>query len=176
MTIKGNNPYIKLARENLTKYIENRHILNILPDYITKEMQQTRRGVFVTLHKNGNLRGCIGTISPVTESIVGEIIRNSIEAGVYDPRFPAVTKDELKDIQFSVDVLSKPERTSRENLDPKKYGIIITSNGKSGVLLPDLEGVDTVDEQIDITLKKAQINKCENYEIERFTVTRYEEE
>lgn len=174
MTIK-NSPYVKLARENLTKYIDNRHIISSLPDYVTEEMLQNRRGVFVTLHKNGDLRGCIGTIFPVTESIVGEIIRNSIEAGMYDPRFEAVSKDELKDIDFSVDVLSKPERTTKEGLDPKKYGIIITSNGRSGVLLPDLDGVDTVDEQIDITLRKAGISKSENYEIERFTVTRHEE-
>lgn len=176
MTIKNNNPYVKLARENLTKYVENRHVISSLPDYVTEEMQQNRRGVFVTLHKNGELRGCIGTIFPVTESIVQEIIRNSIEAGIYDPRFPSVTIDELEKIEFSVDVLSKPERTTKENLDPKKYGIIITANGKSGVLLPDLEGVDTVEYQIDITLRKAGINKDENYEIERFIVTRYEEE
>lgn len=144
-----------------------------IPSYVTEEMKKLKRGVFVSLKKEGQLRGCIGTIFPVTKSISQEIIRNAVEAGLHDPRFMPVEEDELEEIDFSVDVLTEPERALKEELDPKVFGIIVRSRGKTGLLLPDLEGVDTVEEQLSIALQKASISPQENYTIERFKVIRH---
>lgn len=173
--IKESDAYVRLARESLTTYLKTGKRLHKLPDYITDEMKNTARGVFVSLKKNGNLRGCIGTIFPTTSNIAEEIIRNAIEAGVNDPRFYEVDEEELMDILFSVDVLTEPEAASKEELDPKEYGIIVRSKGKTGLLLPDLEGVDTVEQQISIALKKAGIKPSERYSIEKFKVIRHKE-
>ena len=169
------NPYVRLARDNLTHFLNTGKILEEAPSYITNDMKTQKKGVFVTLYKAGNLRGCIGTIFPTTDSIYEEIIRNSIESGLYDPRFMEVNKDELKDITFSVDILDSPEPTTIGDLDPKQYGIILSSRGKRGLLLPNLEGVDTVEYQVEITKQKAGIKEDERFTIERFKVTRYEE-
>lgn len=165
--------YIRLARESLTHYIVNGDYLEP-PSYVPEEMLKNRRGVFVSIKKNGNLRGCIGTIRPVTENIAQEIIRNAVEAGVYDPRFSPVEEDELPELEFSVDVLTEPVKANKEELDPKKYGVIVRSGHKTGVLLPNLEGVDTVEEQLRIALQKAGISPDEDYDIEKFEVIRHE--
>jgi hypothetical protein len=169
------DPYVRLARESLTYYLETGEMLKTFPEYVTQEMKKLKRGVFVSLKKSGDLRGCIGTIFPVTENVSEEIIRNAIEAGIYDPRFNEVTKDELKDIDFSVDVLTEPEVCKKEDLNPKEYGVIVRNMGRTGLLLPDLEGVDTVDEQLSIALRKGGINQSENYIIQRFEVIRHKE-
>ena len=169
------NPYVRLARENLTHFLKTGNILENIPYYVLAEMKEEKKGVFVTLYKDGNLRGCIGTIFPTTDSICEEIIRNSIQAGIYDPRFRSVTLDELSYIEFSVDVLDSPEASIMENLDPINYGIILTSGNKKGLLLPNLDGVGTVQQQIKITKDKAGIKDKEDYSIERFKVTRYKE-
>lgn len=165
--------YIRLARESLTHYIVNGDYLEP-PSYVPEEMLKNRRGVFVSIKKNGNLRGCIGTIRPVTENIAQEIIRNAVEAGVYDPRFSPVEEDELPELEFSVDVLTEPVKANKEELDPKKYGVIVRSGHKTGVLLPNLEGVNTVEEQLRIALQKAGISPDEDYDIEKFEVIRHE--
>ncbi len=169
------NPYVRLAKDNLTHYLETGKTLDNMPDYIIDDMKNHKKGVFVTLYKDGSLRGCIGTIFPTTNSIYEEIIRNSIEAGLYDPRFRKVEIEELKDINYSVDILDSPEPATINDLDPKQYGIILTSGHKKGLLLPNLEGVDTIDYQILITKQKAGIRDDETYSIERFKVTRYKE-
>lgn len=133
-----------------------------------------RAGCFVSLKKHGELRGCIGTIAPVTESIEEEIIRNAIAACSEDPRFEPVEEDELAGLTVSVDILSAPEPVeSREALDPSLYGVIVTSGFRRGLLLPDLEGVDTVDDQLAIACRKGGIDPEGPFRIERFTVTRY---
>lgn len=167
------NPYVRLARENLTHFLKTGNPLEVIPSYITNEMRTQKRGVFVTLYKDNNLRGCIGTISPATNSIFEEILRNSIQSGIYDPRFSPVEIDELKNIHFSVDILDYPEPSTVRDLDPKQYGIILTSGHKKGLLLPNLEGVDTIEEQINITKQKAGITHDEDFLIEKFKVTRY---
>jgi len=164
--------HVKLARESLTHYLRNGKYLK-LPSYVSEELKNARRGVFVTLHKEGQLRGCIGTIFPVTNNIAEEIVRNAVEAGERDPRFLPVSEDELKEIDFSVDVLTEPEIASIEELDPKKYGVIVSSGHKTGLLLPDIEGVDTVEQQINIALQKAGISPRDNYTIEKFEVIRH---
>ncbi|MBI6871364.1 AmmeMemoRadiSam system protein A [Clostridium aciditolerans] len=164
--------YVKLARETLEHHVKTGETI-AMPGYVTEDMLSEQRGVFVSLKKDGELRGCIGTIFPAYENTAEEIIRNAIEAGERDPRFSPVEEEELDDIIYSVDVLMPPEEASRETLDPKKYGVIVRSGRKTGLLLPDLSGVDTATEQIDIALKKAGINPLENYKIERFEVIRH---
>ncbi|HBM75527.1 MAG TPA: AMMECR1 domain-containing protein [Clostridiaceae bacterium] len=164
--------FVKLARESLEYYIKKGKTMPT-PDDIPDDMKR-KAGVFVSLKKNGQLRGCIGTIEGVQQNIAEEIIENAISAGTRDPRFYPVEKDELDDLVYSVDVLGKSEPvSSREELDASKYGVIVRSDWRSGLLLPNLEGVDTVDEQISIALKKAGIDEDEDYSIERFEVVRH---
>ncbi|NLY43153.1 MAG: AmmeMemoRadiSam system protein A [Clostridiaceae bacterium] len=170
------NPYVRLARESLTTFLTKGEVIKQLPDYVTEEMKNNRRGVFVSLKKFGELRGCIGTIFPTTGSIAEEIIRNAIEAGVHDPRFNPVEKEELLDIDFSVDILTEPEPATKEELNPKEYGVIVSSKGRVGLLLPDLEGIDTVEEQLSIASRKAGIKPNEEITIQRFKVIRYKED
>lgn len=172
--VLSSNPYVKLARESLNHYYSSGHLMQ-KPSNLPKELSEEKGGVFVSLKKFNNLRGCIGTFLPTTDSIAEEIITNAVQAAIYDPRFPRVTEDELSDIEISVDVLDRPHKTTKEDLDPKEYGIIVSQGQKRGLLLPDLEGVDTVDEQIQIACDKAGINPNGDYEIERFKVTRYKE-
>ncbi|CRZ35656.1 uncharacterized protein (TIGR00296 family)/AmmeMemoRadiSam system protein A/AmmeMemoRadiSam system protein B [Herbinix hemicellulosilytica] len=170
---KNEDAYVKLARLSLETYVKTGKYAKI-PEGLPDEMTKKRAGVFVSLKKYGQLRGCIGTISPVTGSIAEEIIRNAVSAGLNDPRFPPVSKDELDDLSYSVDVLSEPEPVlSIDELDVKRYGVIVSSGRKRGLLLPNLEGVDTVEKQISIAKKKAGIKDNEEIKIERFEVVRH---
>lgn len=169
---KSEDIHVTLARESLEHYIKNGTYIP-MPSYVTKEMQHEKRGVFVSLKIEGELRGCIGTTTPTTDSVAEEIIRNSVEAGEHDPRFFPVDEDELDDLEYSVDVLMPSEECTKDDLDPKVYGVIVKNGHRSGLLLPDLEGVDTVEEQISIALEKAGIDEQEDYALERFTVVRY---
>ncbi|MCX7903678.1 MAG: AmmeMemoRadiSam system protein A [Caloramator sp.] len=166
------NPYVKLARESLEYYIKHQKYIKI-PSYVTDEMLNQKSGVFVSIYKNGELRGCIGTIYPLTNSIAEEIIRNSVQSGTNDPRFYPVEEDELDELEYSVDVLMPPKPAAKEDLDPKRYGVIVRKGIRAGLLLPNLDGVDTVEKQLQIALKKAGISPNENYSIERFEVKRY---
>ena len=170
---KNESPYVRLARQSLEHYINTGKYLDI-PPHTPEELLNCRKGVFVSLKKDGVLRGCIGTIEPVRENIALEIIRNAVSAGTEDPRFEEVTKEELDSIVYSVDILHEPEKiTSKDELDVEKYGIIVSAGYRRGLLLPNLEGIDTVDEQISIALKKANISPHEEYSMERFRVERY---
>ncbi|MEN6411285.1 MAG: AmmeMemoRadiSam system protein A [Veillonellales bacterium] len=163
---------VVLARESLTYYLTNNRPM-LLPAKLAPELSG-QAGVFVSLKKNGRLRGCIGTFQPTTAAIGAEIIQNAISAGTEDPRFPAVKLAELADITISVDVLAAPEAVdSPAQLDPQKYGIIVRRGSRRGLLLPMLAGVDTVAEQIAIAREKAGISPGEEIELYRFTVTRY---
>lgn len=170
---KNGDAYVRLAKLSLETYIKTGRYVK-LPEGLPEEMTTRRAGVFVSLKKYGELRGCIGTISPVTGCIAEEIIRNAVSAGLEDPRFPPVRKNELADLVYSVDVLSEPEPvSSMDELDVKRYGIIVSSGRKRGLLLPDLENVDTVEKQISIAKRKAGIYNGENIKIERFEVVRH---
>jgi len=169
---KNSSPYIRLAQQSLSEYLNTGKYIDI-PDYVTDDMLTNKRGVFVSIKKYGKLRGCIGTIFPETKSIANEIIQNAVSAGILDPRFMPIRESELKEIDFSVDILTEPELTTREILDPVKYGIIVKCQNKQGLLLPNLEGVNTIGEQIEIALSKAGIMNGEEYEIFRFEVKRY---
>lgn len=167
---------VKLARKTLEKYLTQGNKMQSLA-YIPDKFK-ARVGVFVSLHKKGRLRGCIGTFLPTKANAAQEIIENTISAAAKDPRFPPVKSKELKDIDISVDILSKPEPVeSLQQLDPKKYGIIVKKGWQQGLLLPDLEGVDTTDYQLEIAKQKAGLFNVsmEDLEIQRFTVERYKE-
>jgi AmmeMemoRadiSam system protein A/AmmeMemoRadiSam system protein B len=171
--VKAADPYVGLAKQSLETYVKTGKPMSI-PDNLPAELLTERAGVFVSLKKFGELRGCIGTISPTTINIAMEIIQNAISSGTRDPRFHPVEEHELEQLDYSVDVLMEPERIqSITELDVKKYGVIVRSGYKSGLLLPNLEGVDTVEEQVDIALRKAGIRKGEAYELERFEVIRH---
>lgn len=169
----GEDPYVALAKASLTTYLKTGKYMKV-PSGLPAEMINRKAGTFVSLKKNGELRGCIGTILPVRSSVAEEIIHNAVSAGVEDPRFPPVTLKELDDIDFSVDVLSEPEDiSSPDQLDVKRYGVIVSSGYRRGLLLPDLEGVDTVEEQIDIARRKAGIPRGEPIRLQRFEVVRH---
>ena len=172
--IDNSNIYTKLARESLNFYFANGYKMTYINEN-SEELLKERHGVFVSLKKFGQLRGCIGTIAPTTNSVAEEIIRNAIESAIEDPRFPAVREDELKDIDISIDILMEPKYANKDELDPKKYGVIVTKGTKRGLLLPNLEGVDTVEYQLNIACSKAGIDIDDEYNIEKFEVIRFEE-
>ena len=178
---RGSSPYVRLARATIVKYVKTNKKLRFpielpegLADDLPQEAVKERAGTFVSVHKNGMLRGCIGTILPVRDSIAEEIISNAISAVSRDPRFDRVREDELDLLEINVDILGKPESIKGpEELDVKRYGVIVSCGSRRGLLLPDLEGVDTVEDQIDIAMRKGGISHSDDYRLERFEVVRY---
>ncbi len=165
--------YVRTARKSLESYVKDGKLLAVdLAEY-PHRMLSHKAGAFVSIKKNGILRGCIGTIMPTEANVVEEIIHNAISAGIYDDRFKPVIEDELPLLSYSVDVMSEPEIASREELNADRYGVIVESGNKKGLLLPGLNGIDSVDTQIVIALKKAGISPNESYRISRFTVERH---
>jgi len=174
--VKENHPLVQLARQTIETYVREGRVIEP-PEELTPEMEQ-QAGVFVSLHdRYGQLRGCIGTFLFTQPNVALEVIHNAISAATKDPRFPPVMPSELDDLDIKVDVLSQPEPISGpEDLDPKRYGVIVESvRGwhRRGLLLPDLEGVDTVEEQIRICRLKARIGPDEPIGLSRFEVKRY---
>ena len=167
------NPAI-LAKKALDFYLKEGSLPEI-PGDLPPEYY-SRAGVFVSLKKDGQLRGCIGTVEPVRDNLVEEIAVNAVSAAVRDPRFPPVDKEELPLLSVSVDILGPMERISSEDeLDPHQYGVLVRSGSRSGLLLPNLEGINTVKEQLDIARRKAGIMPGQQAELYRFKVTRYGE-
>lgn len=165
--------FVKLARASVESWVRDRRVLP-LPADLPAELRARRAGAFVSIHKNGQLRGCIGTISAVEDCLGQEIIQNAVSASSRDPRFSPITPDELKYLEISVDVLGDAEPVdSPDKLDAKRYGVIVSRGRKRGLLLPDLDGVDTVEEQIRIAKKKAGIREDEDCSLERFEVVRH---
>lgn len=163
---------VQLARQALHHYLEQGCPLPS-PEPLPAEFTR-QAGAFVSLHKRGELRGCIGTVEPIRENLAEEIIMNAVSAGTRDPRFAPVRLEEMDELLFSVDVLMPPERIkSPAELDPSRYGVLLRSGHRSGLLLPDLEGIDTVDEQVAIARRKAGIGPREPIELYRFEVRRY---
>lgn len=163
---------VEIARKAIADFINEGKISDI-PGEIPADLNG-RAGTFVSLHKGEDLRGCIGTFAPTKHNIAEEIIHNAVSAATSDPRFPPVEKEELGDLEISVDVLSEPEKIKdASQLDAKKYGVIVKSGVLRGLLLPDLEGVDTPQQQIEICKRKAGIWNGEPAELYRFTVKRY---
>jgi MEMO1 family protein len=169
--VKKLSPLVSLARQAMEAYIRERKIIQVTEP--TPEMRE-QAGVFVCIKKEGELRGCIGTFEPTQDNVADEIIANAISTATHDPRFEPVRPAELKDLEYTVDVLTRPEPVSGpDQLDAKKYGVIVEAGFRRGLLLPDLEGVDTVDEQINISRQKAGIGPDEPVKLYRFQVKRY---
>jgi AmmeMemoRadiSam system protein A len=169
---KEHHPLVELARQTITQYVRTGVTIQP-PAELTAGMAQ-QAGAFVSLHKRDALRGCIGTLEPTRANVAEEVIQNAISAATRDPRFPAVQADELKELEISVDVLTAAEPiASIDELDPKRYGVIVQSGWRRGVLLPDLEGVDTAEYQVSIARRKAGIGPQEPVQLYRFEVKRY---
>jgi len=174
--MKGSEPqseHARLARRVVESHVRGEDTSDV--GEVTDELRRKRAGVFVCLKKDGELRGCIGTIEPVSPSIAEEIRGNAINSATRDPRFLPVSTDELDRLTYSVDVLGEPEEIpDMSYLDPKDYGVIVRSGPRSGLLLPDLEGVDTAADQVRIAMMKAGIKSGEPVTLQRFKVTRHE--
>ncbi len=168
------DPWVKLARLSLETFVRTGKQLDALPDGLPEEMTGRAAGAFVSLHAHGQLRGCIGTTGPVTKNVAWEIVRNAVSACSEDPRFLPIRVEELDSLEYSVDVLGAPEAVaSPAELDAKQYGVIVSCGSRRGLLLPDLEGVDTVEQQIEIARQKGGIGSREHYTLERFEVVRH---
>ncbi|MDD3126473.1 MAG: AmmeMemoRadiSam system protein A [Candidatus Izemoplasmatales bacterium] len=165
--------YVSLARQSLEHYIKTKKRMH-RPDNLSEELTTKKAGVFVSIKKDGSLRGCIGTIMPTTDCIADEIIRNAVSSGTADPRFEPIRENEISRLEISVDVLSeaKPIKSVFE-LDVKRYGVIVRFKDRCGLLLPNLDGVTTVEDQVKIALQKGGISAKEKYTMERFEVVRH---
>ncbi|HBP25603.1 MAG TPA: extradiol ring-cleavage dioxygenase [Acholeplasmatales bacterium] len=167
------DPFVRLARQSLEHYVKHNERID-RPSSLSAELIEKRAGVFVSLKMEGRLRGCIGTIFPTTACVADEIIQNAISSGTEDFRFSPVLEKELPRLVYSVDVLGDPEPiSSPKELDPKRYGVIVSLRGRRGLLLPNLEGIDTPEQQVKIALQKAGISARERYSMERFEVVRH---
>ena len=163
---------VRLARQTIESYVRDGRV----PDspVLDDPALPARAGAFVSIHERGGLRGCIGTICATQPTLAEEVAHNAIEAATRDPRFPPITADELDDLDIKVDVLHDAEVCGMGDLDVKDYGVIVSCDWRRGLLLPDLEGVDTVEEQVDIARRKAGIAPGEKVQLERFKVDRHE--
>ena len=169
------HPFVQLAIDAIAAYVRDFRFL-APPEDLFELFPVLRRqaGAFVSLKKQGGLRGCIGTIEPQRNNLAVEIVENAISAASKDPRFRPVEEGELVELSVSVDILSAPERVAGpEFLDVRRYGVIVRSGGKRGLLLPDIEGIASVDEQLSVARKKAGIGESERIELYRFVVERY---
>jgi AmmeMemoRadiSam system protein A len=166
------HPIAKLAWEAIRTYVEQGKVLKP-PEEIPEELKSPG-GVFVSIKKAGELRGCIGTIEATQPTRAEEIIKNAIHAATMDPRFPPLQPPELEAIEVSVDILKSPQRVEDlSSLDPKRYGIIVSARGLKALLLPDIEGVESAEHQVELARRKAGIGPEEKLEIERFETLRY---
>ena len=172
------HPYVRLARLTVDRLLRGEALprsgTEIDPD---AGLWNVERACFVSIKKmDGELRGCIGTILPTQPGLDREIVANAVSASTRDPRFPPMKEPELECVVFSVDVLSVPEPVADiDTLDPRVWGVIVAKGARRGVLLPDLEGVDSVRQQLDIAARKADLQNWEGAMIERFRVDRYAE-
>lgn len=172
---KKEDAYVRLARKTIEEYVGKGKKTEV-PEGMPEEMTGREAGVFVSIKEDGRLRGCIGTIRATQASVAEEIIENAISASTRDSRFSPIEPTELDRLVISVDVLGETEKIeSPEQLDVKRYGVIVTRGRKRGLLLPNLDGVDTVEEQIAIARRKAGIGEQEPVELERFEVVRHGE-
>lgn len=171
MEAKQLHPLVQLAKKTVEDYVTQSNVSQ--PNELTAEMEE-RAGVFVSIKKQGQLRGCIGTFEPTKSNVAEEVIANAISSATRDPRFPPIEPSELAHLEYSVDLLTQPEPVeSAGELDPKQYGVIVEAGLRRGLLLPDLEGVDTVEDQISICRRKAGIPPDEPVKLYRFEVKRF---
>ncbi len=169
------HPFVQLAIDAIAAYVQDFFFITP-PESLLEQFPDLRRraGVFVSLKKRGELRGCIGTIEPAQANIALEIVENAIGAALRDPRFRPLEEGELLELAASVDILRPPERVlGMEELDVQRFGVIVRSGIRRGLLLPDIEGIRSVDEQVAIARKKGGIGEGDVIELYRFEVERY---
>jgi AmmeMemoRadiSam system protein A len=167
------HPLVKIAKNAVELYVRAGKTLPLPKEGLSAELSE-RAGVFVCLKINGSLRGCIGTFQATEPTIADETVRNAISAATCDPRFLCVRPEELDRIEYTVDVLTPPEPVAdMSGLDAKRYGVIVQAGGRRGLLLPDLEGVDTVKDQVSIAMHKAGIPQGTPVALFRFEVKRH---
>ena len=170
---ESEDAYVKLARMTVEHFARTGEIPDV-PDGLPEEMLSTSAGAFVSIHKCGELRGCIGTIMATEPNLAREIIANAVSASSRDPRFDPITPDELSQLEINVDVLGEAEDIdSIGQLDVKRYGVIVSSGFRRGLLLPDLDGVDTPEQQVEIARMKGGIRQGEPLRLQRFEVVRH---
>ncbi len=170
------NAYVKLAKDTVEAYVKTGKIPP-LPKNISKKFLTEKAGVFVSIYNGEDLRGCVGTYLPTEPNVAEEIIGNAVAAATSDYRFRPITKKELDDLSYSVYILEEPrEIKNLDGLDPKEYGILIKSEtGKSGLLLPDLPGIKTVEDQLAAVCHKCGVRLgSEKIIISRFKAKKYE--
>lgn len=166
------HPLVELARKTIDSFVRHGRVIDP-PQNTIPEMKE-QAGVFVSIKKRGQLRGCIGTFEPTQPNVAEEIIHNAISAATRDPRFPPVNPGELSELSISVDLLTAPERVEGiDDLDPKTFGVIVERGWQRGLLLPDLEGIDTAEQQVEIACRKAGLDPDETITLYRFQVKRY---
>jgi AmmeMemoRadiSam system protein A len=171
---RATSPHVILAKSAIETWVREGRNLTSAELEDAKKQLAGKSAAFVSMKKNGELRGCIGTFQPTRETLAEEIAANAVSAACRDPRFSPVGEDELSSLEISVDVLGEPEPVSDvSQLDPSRYGVIVQRGGRIGLLLPDLEGVDSVGKQLEIARAKAGISPHEPIQIYRFTVSRY---
>jgi AmmeMemoRadiSam system protein A len=172
MSCETEHAIVVLARQSILHYLTHGELLK--PPASPPEWHEAA-GVFVSLKQKGALRGCIGTCMPTQAHLTCEVIQNAVHAAVADPRFPPLTLAEVEGLEISVDVLTRPEKTDGiEHLDPQRYGVIVRAGPRAGVLLPDIAGVTSAEQQVAIARRKAGIRPDEPVETYRFEVTRYQ--
>ena len=165
------DPWVDLATQAVRTYVLSGQVLPV-PSPMPPNLA-VKAGVFVSIKKSGQLRGCIGTFSPTQDTVAQEIIANAVKSASEDPRFPPIGETELANLTISVDVLSEPEACTEDQLDPSRFGVIVQSGWRRGLLLPDLDGVDSVEDQLAIAKSKARIAPDEHAHLSRFTVERH---
>ena len=164
---------VKLAKDAVELYVREGKIRRISDEELTPEMKE-QAGVFVSLKISGVLRGCIGTFQPMERDVAHEVVQNAVSAATRDPRFSPVRVEELEALEYSTDVLTPPMRIKdASELDPRRYGVLVRAGARRGLLLPDLEGIDTVEDQLSIAARKAGIPPGTPVELSRFEVKRY---
>ncbi len=169
------NPFLKLARKAVKEYVNSGRVIEP-SSKLPSELLDKKAGVFVTIKKKGELRGCLGTYLPVRDNIAEEIVNNAVAACSKDHRFPPVRKEELSGLKFEVYILEEPEKVEDISfLDPKKYGVLVKKGLRSGLLLPGLEEIETPEEQLAIVCRKAGLSSSNEVEIFRFRAEKYEE-
>ena len=166
------HPLVKLAIRSVEHFIETGKLLPC-PEPLPKDLNQNA-GTFVSIKKKGELRGCIGTITPKYKNLAEEIIQNAVRAANKDPRFDPVEKIEMPGLIFSVDVLTPLEKIGNlKRHDVKKFGLVVRGKGKQGLLLPDLDIIKSADQQLKVCLKKGEFKENDTYELFRFEVKRF---
>jgi len=172
--VRGQHPLVELARRAVEEFVLHGRVLEV-PGSIPADFQPPA-GAFVTLKKHDELRGCIGTLAPTRSNQFQEVVQNAISACCRDPRFPPVQADELGHLQYQVYILRPSEPVAGlADLDPQRYGVIVRKSGRSGVLLPGLEGIRTAEVQVAIACRKAGIDPADHPELERFEVLTFQE-